>query len=256
MAATQPNIIFIMADDHAAKAISCYGAGINETPNLDRIANEGMRFNHCYVTNSICTPSRAAIITGTHNHVNGVLTLNYKINNVLPMVQKHLKHAGYQTAMIGKWHLGEGPAHEPRGFDFWDVLPGQGLYFDPIFIGPNGRHMERGYVTDIITDKTLDFIRNRDTTKLAHATASGGDNVRLWVGYPEACSGEILLTFLGVLSNRTVAPYVCGSQISGGQTHGSRRFFRTQLVYTLVSGGDRCATMYDELFSSRVPLEL
>ncbi|KAL7928388.1 alkaline-phosphatase-like protein [Trichoderma chlorosporum] len=185
MAATRPNIIFIMADDHAAKAISCYGAGINETPNLDRIANEGMRFNHCYVTNSICTPSRAAIITGTHNHVNGVLTLNYKINNLLPMVQKHLKHAGYQTAMIGKWHLGEGPAHEPRGFDFWDVLPGQGLYFDPIFIGPNGRHMERGYVTDIITDKTLDFMRNRDTTKPFFVMCHHKAPHRSWENHPK-----------------------------------------------------------------------
>ncbi|KAJ5716974.1 hypothetical protein N7488_002620 [Penicillium malachiteum] len=113
-----------MADDHASKAISCYGAGINNTPNLDRIANEGMKFNHCYVTNSICTPSRAAILTGTHNHVNGVMTLDSKINKHLPNVAKHLRVGGYQTAMVGKWHLGEGEDHEPTGFDYWEVVPG------------------------------------------------------------------------------------------------------------------------------------
>ena len=165
MATKQPNIVFIMADDHAAKAISCYGASINHTPNLDRLAHEGMRFNHCYVTNSICTPSRAAIITGTHNHVNGVLTLDHQINNLIPMVHKHLGHAGYQTAMIGKWHLGEGPGHCPRDFDYWDVLPGQGEYFDPVFICPKGQHVEKGYATDIITNKTIEFIDGRDTKK-------------------------------------------------------------------------------------------
>ncbi|EJU02671.1 alkaline phosphatase-like protein [Dacryopinax primogenitus] len=117
-----PNILFIMADDHAAKAISCYGAGINHTPHLDRVAKEGMKFNHCYVTNSICTPSRAAILTGTHNHVNNVLTLSSKIDKRLPNVAKSLRSGGYQTAMVGKWHLGEGEAHEPSGFDFWSVI--------------------------------------------------------------------------------------------------------------------------------------
>ena len=97
-----------MADDHAAKAISCYGHGLNETPNIDRLAREGMLFNHCYVTNSICTPSRASILTGTYNHVNGVTTLDTPLNNRLPNVAKHLQAGGYQTAMIGKWHLGEG----------------------------------------------------------------------------------------------------------------------------------------------------
>lgn len=153
------------ADDHASKAISAYGHGINHTPNIDRLAHEGMLFNHCYVTNSICTPSRAAIITGTHNHVNGVLTLDHSINNLLPMVHKHLAHGGYHTGFIGKWHLGEGPAHQPRGFHHWDVLPGQGVYFDPVFINPDGRYVEKGYVTDIITDKTIDFIRDRDPGK-------------------------------------------------------------------------------------------
>ena len=104
----QPNILFIMADDHASKAISSYDGGINYTPNIDRIANEGMRFDHCYVTNSICTPSRASIITGTYNHVNAVTTLETPINNRIPNVAKHLKTGGYQTAIIGKWHLGEG----------------------------------------------------------------------------------------------------------------------------------------------------
>ncbi len=161
----RPNILFIMADDHASKAISSYGGGINNTPNIDRIANEGMRFEHCYVTNSICTPSRATILTGTYNHVNAVTTLETPINNRLPNVAKHLKTGGYQTAIIGKWHLGEGKAHEPSGFDFWSVLPGQGDYFDPQFIEMGCKLEERGYVTDIITDKTLDWLRQVDKQK-------------------------------------------------------------------------------------------
>ncbi|KKY18017.1 putative mucin-desulfating sulfatase (n-acetylglucosamine-6-sulfatase) [Phaeomoniella chlamydospora] len=151
-----------MADDHASKSISCYGAGINHTPNLDRIAQDGMKFNHCYVTNSICTPSRAAILTGTHNHINGVMTLDSKINKYLPNVAKHLRTGGYQTAMVGKWHLGEGPAHEPTGFDYWSVVPGQGSYHDPDFIEPSGWKVESGYATDIITNKSLDWIKARD----------------------------------------------------------------------------------------------
>lgn len=161
---TRPNIVFIMADDHAAKAISCYGAGINHTPNIDRLATEGMKFNHCYVTNSICAPSRAAILTGTHNHVNGVMTLDNKINKHMPNVAKHLRAGGYRTAMVGKWHLGEGSEHEPTGFDHWSVLPGQGDYWDPEFIGPDGHRVERGYVTDIITDKSLDWITETNDT--------------------------------------------------------------------------------------------
>ena len=161
----QPNILFIMADDHASKAISCYGGGINHTPNIDRIAHEGMRFDHCYVTNSICTPSRATILTGTYNHVNAVTTLETPINNRLPNVAKHLKTGGYQTAIIGKWHLGEGKAHEPSGFDFWSVLPGQGDYFDPLFIEMGELLTEEGYITDIITDKSLDWLSKADKQK-------------------------------------------------------------------------------------------
>ena len=161
----QPNILFIMADDHASKAISSYGGGINHTPNIDRIAHEGMRFDHCYVTNSICTPSRATILTGTYNHVNAVTTLETPINNRLPNVAKHLKTGGYQTAIIGKWHLGEGKAHEPSGFDFWSVLPGQGNYFDPLFIEMGEALTEEGYITDIITDKSLDWLSKADKQK-------------------------------------------------------------------------------------------
>ncbi|KAH7234644.1 N-acetylglucosamine-6-sulfatase [Fusarium redolens] len=167
MPSQPPNILFIMADDHAAKAISCYGAGINKTPNLDRIANEGMRFDHCYVTNSICTPSRAAILCGTHNHVNGVLTLDSKINKRLPNVAKQLRSspARYQTAMIGKWHLGEGNYHEPTGFDYWSIVPGQGEYWDPQFIEPSGTPRTPGYATDIITDKSIDWMEKRDKSR-------------------------------------------------------------------------------------------
>lgn len=163
--AKRPNILFIMADDHAAKAISCYGAGINRTPNLDRIAEGGARLDHCYVTNSICTPSRAAILTGTYNHVNGVTTLDTPIDTHLPNVARHLRSGGYQTAIIGKWHLGEGRAHEPSGFDFWSVVPGQGEYFDPYMIEMGFEAECPGYATDVITDKCLDWLDHRDTTR-------------------------------------------------------------------------------------------
>ncbi len=160
-----PNILFIMVDDHAAKAISCYGGGVNETPHMDRISKEGMLFNHCSVTNSICTPSRAAILTGTHNHVNGVVILASKINKHLPNVAKHLRTGGYQTAMIGKWYLGEGKPHEPSGFDHWTVIPDQGLYHDPEFINKDGRYIEKGYVTDVIRDKSIKWMKERHKDK-------------------------------------------------------------------------------------------
>lgn len=163
--AARPNIVFIMADDHASKAIGCYGYGINATPNMDRLAREELRANHCYVTNSICTPSRAAILTGTYNHVNGVMTLADSIDNRLPNVAKHLRQSGYQTAIFGKWHLGEGRAHEPSGFDAWAVVPGQGDYHDPLFHEPGGERRYPGYVTDIITDMSIDWMAKRDASR-------------------------------------------------------------------------------------------
>lgn len=158
----QPNILFIMSDDHAARAISHYGSGLNATPNIDRIGQGGARLDNCYVTNSICTPSRAAILTGQFNHVNGVTTLDTPFDTRRPHLAKHLQQAGYRTGMVGKWHLGEGPDHQPSGFDYWSVLPGQGDYFDPTFIGPDGAAREPGYVTDIITDKCLDWLGQAD----------------------------------------------------------------------------------------------
>ena len=154
-----------MADDHAAKAISNYGCGLNHTPNIDRIGQEGVRFDHCYVTNSICTPSRAAILTGTYNHVNCVKTLDTHMDNKFPNVAKHLQTGGYQTAIVGKWHLGEGESHEPKGFDFWSVLPGQGEYFDPFMIEMGKEKEEFGYVTDIITSKCINWLDSRDENK-------------------------------------------------------------------------------------------
>ncbi|KAA8898519.1 hypothetical protein TRICI_006534 [Trichomonascus ciferrii] len=182
---TRPNILFVMADDHASKAISCYGHGINDTPNIDRLAKEGMLLNHCYVTNSICTPSRASILTGTYNHVNGVYTLDSKINKRLPNVAKHLRQGGYQTAMVGKWHLGEGVQHEPTGFDYWSVVPGQGDYFDPEFIEMGESKKETGYATDIITDKTLDFLKSRDKSKPFFAMCHHKAPHRSWECHPK-----------------------------------------------------------------------
>jgi arylsulfatase A-like enzyme len=169
MSKDRPNILFIMSDDHAAHAMSCYGSRINTTPNLDRIAEGGMRFDNCFCTNSICTPSRATILAGTYNHVNGVTTLATPMDNRLQTFPKLLQDSGYQTAVFGKWHLGIGPEHCPTGFDDWAVLPGQGLYHDPEFIfkGPDGgtRRTIKGYVTDIITDMSLDWLKQRDCNR-------------------------------------------------------------------------------------------
>jgi arylsulfatase A-like enzyme len=169
MGQKRPNMLFIMSDDHASHAISAYGSKINKTPNLDRIASGGMRLDNCFCTNSICTPSRACILTGTYNHVNGVTTLATPMDNTLQTFPKLLRQNGYQTAIFGKWHLGQGPEHCPTGFDDWAVLPGQGFYHNPEFIfkGPNGgtRRSLQGYVTDIITDMCLDWLKKRDSDK-------------------------------------------------------------------------------------------
>lgn len=157
---TRPNILFIMSDDHAAHALSAYGSKINKTPNLDRIAREGMRFNNCFAVNSICAPSRAAILTGKYSHSNGVTVFN-RFDGSQWTVAKALQQTGYQTAMIGKWHL----TSEPTGFDYWSILPGQGLYHDPVFIEMGEREKFPGYVTDIITDKAIEFLKNRPKDK-------------------------------------------------------------------------------------------
>ena len=162
MKGKRPNILFIMSDDHASHAMSCYGSRINQTPNLDRISDGGIRFDNCFCTNSICTPSRATILTGTYNHVNDVTTLASRMDNRLQTFPKLLRASGYQTAVIGKWHLGQGPQHQPTGFDFWRVLPGQGLYHDPEMIDDQGVRVFKGYVTDLITDMCLDWLKNRD----------------------------------------------------------------------------------------------
>lgn len=158
----QPNIIFIMSDDHASHAMSCYGSRINETPNLDRIANEGMRFDNCFCTNSICAPSRAAILTGKYNHLNGVKTLGDEFDSRQMTVQRLLRENGYQTALIGKWHLGHGGNHDPADFDYWNVLPGQGDYMNPEMIEMGESKQMEGYATDLITDISLDWMKNRD----------------------------------------------------------------------------------------------
>lgn len=168
----RPNIIYIMSDDHAAQAISAYGsrlAKVLPTPNLDRIANEGIRMDNCCVTNSISAPSRACIMTGQYSHVNGVYTLNDGLKPEQDNIAKELQKNGYQTAIIGKWHL----KHEPSGFDYYNVLPGQGRYKNPILISKEERkgHTEafdktpgksyQGHSTDVIADQALQWLQQQ-----------------------------------------------------------------------------------------------
>ena len=160
--AARPNILFIMSDDHAKNALSCYGGTIQNTPGIDRLAEEGMRFNHCMVTNSLCAPSRAAILTGKYGHLNSVkINREDTFDNTQEHLGKWMQAAGYQTAMIGKWHL-----HSiPTGFDYWKILPGQGTYQDPVMIEMGDTSVQKGYVTNLITDITINWIENRDKTK-------------------------------------------------------------------------------------------
>jgi arylsulfatase A-like enzyme len=160
LAADRPNILYIMSDDHAAHSISAYGSKVNQTPQIDRLAAEGMRFDSCLCTNSICTPSRAAILTGKYSHLNGVPVFN-RFDGSQPTVAKYLQSAGYYTGMIGKWHLGS----DPTGFDRWTILPGQGDYFNPLFLEADRERKISGYVTDIITDLSIDFLEHRPKDK-------------------------------------------------------------------------------------------
>ena len=158
----QPNIVFIFTDDHAVQSISAYGSKINKTPNIDRIADEGVVFNRCYCCNSICAPSRAAVLTGKHSHANGLMTNMTSFNGDQPTLPKYLQKAGYQTAIIGKWHL----RVTPQGFDHWHILPGQGSYYNPDFIDKDGTKRYPGYVTDITTDFAIDWLdKKRDKNK-------------------------------------------------------------------------------------------
>jgi len=156
-----PNILFIFADDLTCQALSCYGDSrrLLETPHIDRLAREGMRFDRCLVTNSICGPSRATILTGKYSHSNGFYNnTNCRFDGAQPTFPKMLQAAGWQTAIIGKWHLGS----DPTGFDHWNVLPGQGIYYNPPMVGPEGKQVARGYVTDVIADRAVDWLRRRD----------------------------------------------------------------------------------------------
>ena len=160
----RPNILFLFTDDHALNALSAYGGPlvkIAPTPHLDRIAKEGMLFRHCLVSNSICAPSRAVILTGKHSHLNGQRTNKDTFDGSQQTVSKLLQQAGYQTAIVGKWHL----KSTPTGFDHFEVLKGQGQYYNPLLI-TNGKSVKHtGYTTDIITDQSLKWLQQRDSKK-------------------------------------------------------------------------------------------
>lgn len=159
--ADRPNILFIMTDDHAAHAIGAYGSQVNQTPHLDRLAREGALFTSVFATNSICTPSRAAILTGQYAHLNGVTMFN-RFDSSRMTVARLLQQGGYHTGMVGKWHLGS----DPVGFDRWEILPGQGAYRDPIFYTAADEKTYSGrYATDVITDLALAFIEQRPRDK-------------------------------------------------------------------------------------------
>ncbi len=158
----RPNILFIMADDHAVRAISAYGGSLIETPNIDRIAAEGALFRNAFVTNSICSPSRAVLLTGKFSHLNGVTDNGQVFDGSQPTFPRMLQEAGYETSVIGKWHL----KSDPLGFGEWQVLIGQGEYYSPRFSTPRGVVQYDGdYVTDKITDIAIETLQNRDKSK-------------------------------------------------------------------------------------------
>ncbi len=156
----RPNVLFLFSDDHAPSAIGAFDerfAALDPTPRLDAFAREGMLFRRSFCTNSICGPSRAVILTGKHSHVNGFRKNGDRFDGSQPTFPKLLRAAGYRTALIGKWHLGS----DPEGFDHWDVLPGQGDYYNPVLVTAAGRRRVEGYCTDVVADLALDWIEAR-----------------------------------------------------------------------------------------------
>ncbi|NNF34103.1 MAG: sulfatase [Saprospiraceae bacterium] len=151
----KPNIIFIMSDDHAYQAISSYGSQLIETPHIDRLANEGILFSNACVANSICAPSRATILTGKHSHINGKIDNRFPFDTNQITFPQIFQDNGYKTAMFGKLHFG----NNPKGVDEFMILPGQGSYINPRFITPEGDTVINGYVTDVITDLSLDYLK-------------------------------------------------------------------------------------------------
>jgi arylsulfatase A-like enzyme len=175
----QPNIIFIMSDDHAAHATSCYGSGISRTPNIDRLAEEGMRFTHALGVNSLCAPARANLLTGKHTHANGVRNNFTRFDGSQQTFPKLLQAAGYETAVIGKWHL----KSEPTGFDYYNIMSGHGRYFDcPLREkGQDKFVVHKGYLTNVITDLSIDWLKSRSSGKpfclMVHHKAPHGPDV-------------------------------------------------------------------------------
>jgi len=156
--AFRPNILFVYADDHAQQAVSAYGSRLNRTPNIDRLSAGGVLFASSFVGNSICAPARATVLTGLHSHANGVTDNAATFDGAQRTFPKLLQAAGYQTALVGKWHL----KSDPTGFDHWEVLVGQGPYYNPRLITPAGPVDHVGYTTDVITDRALAWLRTRD----------------------------------------------------------------------------------------------
>ncbi len=162
VAQQRPNIIYIMSDDHDADAISAYNKQFISTPNIDRLAKEGMLFQRNFVNNSICGPVRATLLTGQHSHKNGMKDNRTRFDSSKMTMPKIFQANGYQTAIVGKWHL----QSYPTGFDFWKILPGQGLYVEPRFISMNGdTSTYHGYATDVITDEAINWLDHRDAAK-------------------------------------------------------------------------------------------
>jgi arylsulfatase A-like enzyme len=159
--AKPPNILYIMSDDHAYQAISAFGYDLIRTPNIDRLSKEGILFENSFVTNSICAPSRAVLLTGKHSHLNGVLDNLLPFDGSQQTFPKLLQKAGYETAMIGKWHL----KTTPTGFDYFEILRGQGEYYNPFFIGEKDTTQIEGYVTDITTDLAIEWLKSRENKK-------------------------------------------------------------------------------------------
>ena len=160
----RPNIVFLFSDDLTTQAISAYNYGLDlpPTPNLDRLAKEGMLFENSFCGNSICTPSRATVMTGLHSHKNGIVNLGGALDPKRPSWPKKLKESGYTTAVFGKWHM----KTKPSGFDAWEVFSGQGSYYNPDLHGPNGKRRVEGHSTDVVTDIGLEWLENgRDKTK-------------------------------------------------------------------------------------------